>query len=65
MAKAKITMIVELEYEINEDSYKGIDGCETLKDMVNFDVEAYREMPDMILSYDRSKISIKGELIEE
>jgi hypothetical protein len=63
MAKAKITMVVEVEYEIQPENYDEHDDTDEKR--VAFDVNASKLDIGLILGDDSAKYTFKGELINE
>lgn len=62
MARAKITVTFELEYELNPELYpKGA----TLEEMIAIDKESYETVPYFLMENEDAIMTVKGEVIEE
>lgn len=66
--KAKITMVMEYEFEINPKNYEGIKDVDSTnnQDCLDWDMKWMRENPSQAIDFfDWHVKEIKGELIEE
>ncbi|MNC30078.1 hypothetical protein D3C75_783520 [compost metagenome] len=62
MAKAKIVMTIELEYEVNPREYK---GATTPEECLLIDVQGLKYDPSNIFDDSRAKVTVKGEIIPD
>lgn len=60
MKKAKITMTIELEYEVNAREYK---GAATPEECLLIDVQGLKFDPSNIFDDSRAKVTVKGEIV--
>lgn len=62
MKKAKITMTVELEYEVNTREYK---GAATPEECLLIDIQGLKFDPSNIFDDSRAKVTLKGEIVPD
>lgn len=60
--KAKITLTIELEYDLDPSIYP--EGM-TPEEMVAMDVENYETEPYWLMENDKSVMTVKGEIIKD
>lgn len=58
--KVKLTMTVEVEYEIKEEYYK---DCSSYEEMLALDMSNMEDDPYIFMDMDCAKVNIKGELL--
>lgn len=62
MTKAKITMTIELEYEVNPSDYK---GAVTPEECLLIDVQGLKYDPSNIFDDSRANVTVEGVIIPE
>lgn len=62
MTRARITMTIELEYEVNPLEYK---GAATPEECLLIDVQGLKYDPSNIFDDSRANVTVKGEIIPE
>ena len=62
MSKVRITITTTIEYKVDPNDYP---NCNTLKDMLNADIENAKDDPFIMMDMDEANTKVSGEIVEE